>query len=70
MGLEQGWRAEGQSPGWHVGEDQGAQEPDSLLASEKKKQTQSSYVGGQADKTRQLMGCEEVENKEAWKTKE
>lgn len=41
-----------------------AQESDSLLDSEERKQTQSSYVGGQADETWQLMGCEEVENKE------
>lgn len=47
-----------------------AQESDSLPDSEKRKQTQSIYVGGQADKPWQLMGCEEVENKAEWKHKE
>lgn len=47
-----------------------AQESDSLPDLEKRKQTQSIYVGGQPDKTWQLMGYEEVENKEEWKNKE
>lgn len=37
-----------------------AQESASLPDLEKRKQTQSSYVGGQVDETWQLMGCEEV----------
>lgn len=41
-----------------------AKESDSLLDLEKREQTQSSYVGGQADKTWQLMGYEEEEKRE------
>lgn len=47
-----------------------AKESDSGLDMEKREQAQSSAVGGQADKTWQLMGCEEVEKKEEWKNKE
>lgn len=41
-----------------------AKESESLLDLEKREQTQSSYVGGQADKTWQLMGYEEEEKRE------
>lgn len=45
-------------------------ESDCLLNLEKTEHTQSSYVGGQVDKTWQHMGYEEVEKKEEWKNKE
>lgn len=47
-----------------------AKESDSLLDLEKREQTQSSYVGGQTDKTWQLRGHEEVEETEEWKNEE
>lgn len=47
-----------------------AKESDCGLDAEKREQAQSRAVGGQADKTWQLMGCEEVEKKEKWKNKE
>lgn len=41
-----------------------------LPALGKREWTPSGYVGGQADKTWQLVECEEVEKKEEWKKKE
>ena len=41
-----------------------------LLNLEKREHAQSTYVGGQVDKTWQCMGYEGVEKKEEWKNKE